>query len=181
MAIRTVSKAIAAAQEIAVNDSVPAERKEQLVKQVLDAGAAATAQPVWDKLHATAEATCGERIVMCCGLGMTETSPSALFVADLEVQAGQIGIPTPGMEIKLVPNGDKIGQVQNRQSGIDLTFSMPKSASILALVSGDQRILTAHWNAVRETMSWVEGKFAEAAVARIVSLNNRAVMLTSSP
>ncbi|MFN7968127.1 MAG: hypothetical protein EKK62_13080 [Acidimicrobiia bacterium] len=48
MAIRTVSKAIAAAQEIAVNDSVPAERKEQLVKQVLDAGAAATAQPVWD-------------------------------------------------------------------------------------------------------------------------------------
>ncbi|MFX5813330.1 feruloyl-CoA synthase, partial [Acinetobacter baumannii] len=23
-------------------------------------------------------------------------------------QAGQIGIPTPGMEIKLVPNGDKI-------------------------------------------------------------------------
>ncbi|WP_288392237.1 feruloyl-CoA synthase [uncultured Herbaspirillum sp.] len=69
---------------------------------------AALAQPVWDKLHATAEATCGERIVMCCGLGMTETSPSALFVADLEVQAGQIGIPTPGMEIKLVPNGDKI-------------------------------------------------------------------------
>jgi feruloyl-CoA synthase len=31
-----------------------------------------------------------------------------LFVADLEVQAGQIGMPTPGMEIKLVPNGDKI-------------------------------------------------------------------------
>lgn len=60
-----------------------------------------------------------------------------------------------------LPNGDKIGQVANRQSGIDLTFSMPKSASILALVSGDQRILTAHWNAVRETMSWVEGKFAE--------------------
>lgn len=60
-----------------------------------------------------------------------------------------------------LPNGDKIGQVQNRQSGIDLTFSMPKSASILALVSGDQRILTAHWNAVRETMSWVEGTFAE--------------------
>ena len=60
-----------------------------------------------------------------------------------------------------LPNGDKIGQVQNRQSGIDLTFSMPKSASILALVSGDERILNAHWSAVKETMSWVEGKFAE--------------------
>lgn len=60
-----------------------------------------------------------------------------------------------------LPNGDKIGQVPNRQSGIDLTFSMPKSASILALVSGDERILNAHWSAVKETMSWVEGKFAE--------------------
>ncbi|MGY6637255.1 MAG: MobF family relaxase [Erythrobacter sp.] len=60
-----------------------------------------------------------------------------------------------------LPNGDKIGQVPNRQSGIDLTFSMPKSASILALVSGDERILNAHWGAVKETMSWVEGKFAE--------------------
>jgi conjugative relaxase-like TrwC/TraI family protein len=60
-----------------------------------------------------------------------------------------------------LPNGEKIGQVPNRQSGLDLTFSMPKSASILALVSGDERILNAHWNAVKETMSWVEGKFAE--------------------
>lgn len=60
-----------------------------------------------------------------------------------------------------LPSGDKIGQVPNRQSGIDLTFSMPKSASILALVSGDERILNAHWSAVKETMSWVEGKFAE--------------------
>lgn len=68
---------------------------------------AALAQPVWDKLHATAEAECGERIVMSCGLGMTETAPSALFVVQEQVHAGQIGIPTPGMEIKLVPNGDK--------------------------------------------------------------------------
>lgn len=60
-----------------------------------------------------------------------------------------------------LPNGEKIGQVPNRQSGLDLTFSMPKSASILALVSGDERILNAHWSAVKETMSWVEGKFAE--------------------
>jgi len=69
---------------------------------------AALAQPVWDKLHATAEATCGERIVMSCGLGMTETAPSAMFVVQEQVRAGQIGIPTPGMEIKLVPNGDKL-------------------------------------------------------------------------
>ncbi|MGB3472116.1 MAG: MobF family relaxase [Erythrobacter sp.] len=60
-----------------------------------------------------------------------------------------------------LPNGDKIGQTENRRSGMDLTFSMAKSASVLALVSGDERILQAHWSAVRETMSWAENKFAE--------------------
>jgi feruloyl-CoA synthase len=68
---------------------------------------AALAQPVWDKLHATAEAACGERIVMTSGLGMTETSPSAMFVVHEHVRAGEIGIPLPGLEIKLLPNGDK--------------------------------------------------------------------------
>src|SRR5690606_12914433 len=69
---------------------------------------AALAQPVWDKLHATAEKACGERIVMTTGLGMTETSPSAMLVLDERALAGQIGHPLPGMEFKLVPNGDKV-------------------------------------------------------------------------
>jgi len=68
---------------------------------------AALAQPVWDKLHATAEAAVGERIVMTTGLGMTETAPSAMFVLDERALAGQIGHPLPGMEFKLVPNDDK--------------------------------------------------------------------------
>ncbi len=69
---------------------------------------AALAQPVWDKLHATAEKACGERIIMTTGLGMTETSPSAMFVLEERALAGQIGVPLPGMELKLIPNGDKI-------------------------------------------------------------------------
>ena len=70
--------------------------------------AAALPQPIWDRLHALAEAECGERIVMTTGLGMTETAPSALFVTREEVRAGDLGIPCPGMEVKLVPSGDKI-------------------------------------------------------------------------
>jgi feruloyl-CoA synthase len=70
--------------------------------------AAALPQPIWDKLHALAEAECGERIVMTTGLGMTETAPSALFVTREEVRAGDLGIPCPGMEVKLVPMGDKV-------------------------------------------------------------------------
>ncbi|MGV2292597.1 feruloyl-CoA synthase [Trinickia sp. YCB016] len=67
---------------------------------------AALEQPVWDRLHASAIAHCGERIVMNTGLGMTETAPSALMVVETEVMAGQIGVPLPGTELKLVPVGD---------------------------------------------------------------------------
>ena len=67
---------------------------------------AALEQPVWDRLHANAVAHCGERIVMNTGLGMTETAPSALMIVETEVAAGQIGVPLPGMELKLVPVGD---------------------------------------------------------------------------
>ncbi|MES3021751.1 MAG: feruloyl-CoA synthase [Pseudomonadota bacterium] len=69
---------------------------------------AALAQPVWDKLHASAEAACGERIRMTTGLGMTETAPCALFAMREDVHAGEIGVPSPGMEVKLVPCGDKL-------------------------------------------------------------------------
>lgn len=67
---------------------------------------AALEQPVWDRLHASAVAHCGERIVMNTGLGMTETAPSALMIVETEVVAGQIGVPLPGTELKLVPVGD---------------------------------------------------------------------------
>jgi len=69
--------------------------------------AAAMPQAIWDKLHAVAEKTCGERIVMNCGLGMTETGPSAMFVVQERVRAGQIGVPLPGITVKLLSNGDK--------------------------------------------------------------------------
>ena len=48
-----------------------------------------------------------------------------------------------------LPTGEMVGQVEGRRLGLDLTFSMPKSASILALVSGDKRILDAHLAAVK--------------------------------
>ncbi|RQW41349.1 MobF family relaxase [Novosphingobium sp. LASN5T] len=62
-----------------------------------------------------------------------------------------------------LPDGEMVGQVEGRRLGLDLTFSMPKSASILALVSGDKRILDAHLAAVKSTMTQlVEKQFAES-------------------
>ena len=68
---------------------------------------AGLSQPVWDKLDRVAEAACGERIRMLTGLGMTETAPFAICANAEEVKSGHIGLPAPGMELKLVPQGDK--------------------------------------------------------------------------
>jgi feruloyl-CoA synthase len=69
---------------------------------------AGLSQPVWDKLERIAEAHCGERIRMLTGLGMTETAPFAICANAHQVQSGHIGLPAPGVELKLVPEGDKV-------------------------------------------------------------------------
>jgi feruloyl-CoA synthase len=70
------------------------------VKMFFYAGAA-LAQPVWDSLYASQEKEIGERIVMVTGLGMTESAPFAIFVTSPDVKAGDLGVPAPGMELKL--------------------------------------------------------------------------------
>ncbi len=69
---------------------------------------AALSQPVWDSLFESAEAEVGERIVMTTGMGMTESGPFGLFVTNPDVRAGDLGVPTPGMDVKLVNMGDKV-------------------------------------------------------------------------
>ena len=87
------------------------------VKMFFYAGAA-LAQPVWDSLFASAEAELGERIVMTTGMGMTESGPFSLFVTHPNVKAGDLGVPTPGLEIKLVDIG---GKTELRYRGPNIT------------------------------------------------------------
>ncbi len=49
----------------------------------------------------------------------------------------------------------------HHRPGRDLTFSAPKSASIAALVGGDDRIVEAHDRAVAAVLAWVEKNAAE--------------------
>jgi feruloyl-CoA synthase len=64
---------------------------------------AGLSQAVWDRLDRLAEQTVGERIPVITGLGMTETAPSCTFAVKPGVQSGHIGLPCPGVEVKLVP------------------------------------------------------------------------------
>jgi feruloyl-CoA synthase len=79
----------------------------QRCKAIMFAGAAMS-QPVWDKLHAHAEAAVGERVRVITGLGMTETAPSCTFAVGTAVASGHIGLPVPGVETKLVPVDGKL-------------------------------------------------------------------------
>jgi len=83
------------------------ERFFSRVKMFYYAGAGLL-QPVWDELDRLAVETCGERIMMFTGLGSTETGPAALFPGKDLRRAGEVGLPAPGVELKLVPVGDKL-------------------------------------------------------------------------
>jgi conjugative relaxase-like TrwC/TraI family protein len=63
-----------------------------------------------------------------------------------------------------LPDGTQVGKPGDRQLGMDLTFSMPKSASLIAYVGGDKRVLEAHMGAVKTAMRWVEANLAETRV-----------------
>jgi feruloyl-CoA synthase len=69
---------------------------------------AGLSQPVWDAYRELAFETCGERIVMATGLGSTETSPMAMQTTWETDKAGTIGIPVPGVELKIVPREGKL-------------------------------------------------------------------------
>jgi len=76
--------------------------------QVLFYAAAGLSQHIWDELQELAVAACGEKILMMTGLGATESAPAALFTGIEGAASGLIGLPLPGVELKLAPIGEKM-------------------------------------------------------------------------
>ncbi|MEZ5728317.1 MAG: AMP-binding protein [Burkholderiaceae bacterium] len=77
------------------------------VKMFFSAGAGMP-NSVADGLYRLGEMSCGTRVGLYSGLGMTETAPFALGPSIVGELPGAIGCPAPGMTIKLVPNGGKL-------------------------------------------------------------------------
>lgn len=59
-----------------------------------------------------------------------------------------------------LPNGSQLGTIRNgereHRPGWDMTFSAPKSVSIMAEVASDRRLVAAHDKAVRTALGYVE-------------------------
>jgi feruloyl-CoA synthase len=77
------------------------------VKLAFYAGAALP-QSLWNSLEQLSIATVGRALPMVSAWGSTETSPLATDCHFQAKRSGNIGVPVPGTELKLVPSGDKL-------------------------------------------------------------------------
>ena len=75
--------------------------------QLIFYAAAALSQDIWQRLEAVSVLATGRKVPMTSSWGSTETAPavtSAHFPID---RAGVIGLPLPGVTLKMVPNGPR--------------------------------------------------------------------------
>ncbi|MCC6919985.1 MAG: AMP-binding protein [Alphaproteobacteria bacterium] len=90
------------------------ERDEKLARsffhrlRLVHYGGAALGQDIGDRLQAVALRVTGERVAFSTGYGSTETAAAFMTVHWPTERMGLIGLPLPGMETKLVPNGAKL-------------------------------------------------------------------------
>jgi conjugative relaxase-like TrwC/TraI family protein len=68
------------------------------------------------------------------------------------------------LEGKLGPNITMPSTTKTKRPGYDLTFSAPKSVSILAVIIKDEKVLNAHRTAVDETLKYLEQRYAATRV-----------------
>lgn len=69
---------------------------------------AGMAQHTWDRLSALGRKVTGRDVLLATGLGATETAPFALACTHVQDKAGNLGVPSRGLTLKLVPSGDKL-------------------------------------------------------------------------
>jgi feruloyl-CoA synthase len=69
---------------------------------------AGMAQHTWDALRRLSVRTTGREVLLATGLGATETAPFALACTEVQDKAGNVGVPSRGLTMKLVPTGGKM-------------------------------------------------------------------------
>ena len=90
------------------------ESDEELARQALGRlrgvfyAGAALPQSTWERLQKVATRIKGEPLWLTTSWGATETAPAITSAHFWLEQAGCIGVPLPGLELKFVPNGGKL-------------------------------------------------------------------------
>jgi feruloyl-CoA synthase len=81
-------------------------------------GGARLPDDLYDRMQALAIRSTGERIVFYTGWGSTETGPTSTATYWDTERVGLIGLPFPGVELKMVPSGPKY---ELRLRGVNVT------------------------------------------------------------
>lgn len=79
---------------------------------------AGMAQHTWDRLRAAGRSATGREVLLATGLGATETAPFALACTEVQDKSGNVGVPSRGLTLKLVPSG---GKLEARLKGPSIT------------------------------------------------------------
>jgi feruloyl-CoA synthase len=103
--------------------------------KVLFYAAAGLGQRFWDDLRDVALDACGEEILMMTGLGATESAPFAISTGAAGADSGMIGLPVPGVELKLVPTGAKL---EARLRGPNITPGFYRQDELTAAAFDDE-------------------------------------------
>jgi len=97
--------------------------------KVLWFAGAGIGQHVFDAMKDLAVRTCGEEILFLTGLGATETAPFALCRTFATGNAANVGLPPPGLEVKLVPM-EREGMYEARLRGPSITPGYWRDAAL---------------------------------------------------
>ncbi|MGI3166978.1 feruloyl-CoA synthase [Pseudooceanicola sp. 200-1SW] len=87
------------------------------VKMLMYAGAGMS-QPVWDRITRIADQEVEGGVVLATGFGSTETGPFSLMCCEKQETAGNLGVPSRGITLKLAPEG---GKYEARVKGPNIT------------------------------------------------------------
>jgi feruloyl-CoA synthase len=98
--------------------------------RIMQYGGAALTQDVYARLQKTARAVTGDEITLAAGYGATETAPTVCNVHWPNDVMGMVGLPVPGLELKLVLQGTKL-EARVRGPGITTGYlgQIEKTAS----------------------------------------------------
>jgi feruloyl-CoA synthase len=69
---------------------------------------AGMAQHIWDGLRTMSREVTGREVLLATALGATETGPFALMCTEAQDAPGNVGLPSCGITLKLVPNEGKL-------------------------------------------------------------------------
>ena len=96
---------------------------------------ASLSQHVADAIQQLAVETTGERVMFLASLGSTETAPAAVACCWESERTGNIGLPLPGVELKLVPRD---GKLEARLKGVNITPGYYKAPHLTADAFDDE-------------------------------------------